>query len=384
MNIRSFTYKNSSVNWELEPITFNQLTLLVGASGVGKTRILESILNLKQIAKGSSLNGSEWTIEFSTQDKKSCKWSGKYENQGYIPEYDFLQWVDEKKDANKPKIQNEQLYIDGVLVVDRNSDNIKFNGVQTVKLSQNESVIFLLKEEDEIRNIFNEFEKIILDDNTNSTMNLFRTEDDDERITKLNSIELIQQSKEDIIFKLYCSYKNQIDTFEHIKNAFMEVFPYVEDIKVEPLNASEVKNKRLLFISGLPLIQIKENGVSNWIDQTKISSGMLRTLMQIAELYLCADSTVILIDEFENSLGINCIDDLTSNILTAERNLQFIITSHHPYIINKIDQSNWKLITRKAGKITAHDMSEFNLGKSKHEAFTQLMNLDLYEEGVEA
>jgi hypothetical protein len=93
---------------------------------------------------------------------------------------------------------------------------------------------------------------------------------------------------------------------------------------------------------------------------------------------------VFLIDEFENSLGVNCLDDLTTALVSHERDLQFIITSHHPYIINNISYSNWKIITRDGGVVTAHDADEFNLGKSKHQAFTQLINLDAYAEGVGA
>ena len=109
---------------------------------------------------------------------------------------------------------------------------------------------------------------------------------------------------------------------------------------------------------------------------------MFRTLTHIAELYLCADDTAILIDEFENSLGINCIDELTSSIVSSDRNLQFIITSHHPYIINNIDISHWKLVTRNGGVVTATDAEKFGIGKSKHQAFTQLLNLDAYTDGV--
>lgn len=112
---------------------------------------------------------------------------------------------------------------------------------------------------------------------------------------------------------------------------------------------------------------------------------MLRTLIHIAELYLCADDTVILIDEFENSLGINCINQITHSILASERNLQFIITSHHPYIINDIGPSHWKIVTRKGGVVTAIDADEkIGVGKSRHQAFTQLANSSAYSEGIES
>ena len=132
-----------------------------------------------------------------------------------------------------------------------------------------------------------------------------------------------------------------------------------------------------------PFIQIKESGIPNWIEERKLSSGMYRVLMHIAELYLCADGTIILIDEFENSLGINCIDDITNSIVTDRRDLQFIMTSHHPYIINNISLDNWKVITRKAGTVKNYNATQLNLGKSKHKAFTQLINLDKYSEGLE-
>ena len=110
---------------------------------------------------------------------------------------------------------------------------------------------------------------------------------------------------------------------------------------------------------------------------------MYRTLFHIAELYLCADGTIVLIDEFENSLGINCIDDITDSIVTYTGDLQFIITSHHPYIINNISLDNWKVIFRKAGVVKNYNATQLNIGKSKHEAFTQLINLDMYSDGVE-
>ena len=68
--------------------------------------------------------------------------------------------------------------------------------------------------------------------------------------------------------------------------------------------------------------------------------------------------------------------------MTYERDLQFIITSHHPYIINNISYKNWKIVTRNGGVVTAKDATDYDIGKSKHQAFTQLINLDAYSEGI--
>ncbi|MEP0852923.1 MULTISPECIES: AAA family ATPase [Cyanophyceae] len=136
------------------------------------------------------------------------------------------------------------------------------------------------------------------------------------------------------------------------------------------------------FFSDFFFISIKERGIDQWIVQGEISSGMFKTLMQISELYLAPEGSVILIDEFENSLGVNCIDVLTEDLLAQNRNLQFIITSHHPYIINNIGMEHWKIVTRRGGVVTVKDAKNFNLGKSRHQAFIQLLNLEAYSEGI--
>lgn len=137
------------------------------------------------------------------------------------------------------------------------------------------------------------------------------------------------------------------------------------------------------LLKDYPFIQIKEKGVKHWISQNRISSGMFRTLMQLSELYLCSEGTVFLIDEFENSLGINCINEITNDILASKRKLQFVLTSHHPYIIDAIGYNNWKLVTRNAGVIKTHNIDKFNIGKSKHSAFMQLIQLEEYQTGQE-
>ncbi|MBD2293452.1 hypothetical protein H6G06_08115 [Anabaena sphaerica FACHB-251] len=48
MKINQLSYYNHELEWQLEPITFSDLTLLVGISGVGKTQIIKSILNFKK------------------------------------------------------------------------------------------------------------------------------------------------------------------------------------------------------------------------------------------------------------------------------------------------------------------------------------------------
>ncbi|MCB2264381.1 MAG: ATP-binding protein [Candidatus Thiosymbion ectosymbiont of Robbea hypermnestra] len=382
MRIERFSCTSKATGWNLKPVVFGRLTLLVGASGVGKTRILRSILDVKRIARGSALNGAKWNVEFTTTNNNRYCWRGEFEDKGFLPGNIYIVDSEEKE---KPKIEQEVVTINGSLVVERTRDEIYLNGKKTVRLSQNESIISLLKEEEQIKEAYKEFDKVVFDDNTADRLSLEKFTVDseiDKKLERYETIEEIRDADEDIKSKLYFAYRNQKPAFHKIAESFIDVFPYVEEVKIEPLTSTEKRAVR--FLTQMPLIQLKEKGVKNWIDETQLSSGMYRTLVHIAQLHLCSDSTLILIDEFENSLGINCIDELTNSIASAKRNLQFIITSHHPYIINNIGHVHWQVIARKAETVISRNAEDFNFDKSKHKAFTQLINLEIYSEGVES
>lgn len=240
-----------------------------------------------------------------------------------------------------------------------------------------------MKEEDLIQPAFEGFGKILFSDHTDSTKEAYRIKfsDTQKLLKSLKTISQIQEAKEDIRIKLFLAYKNIPEIFEIIKERYIDIFPQVEDIKVEPLS---MDNEDLpMFFKEYPFIQIKEKGIENWIKQDNISSGMFRSLVHISEIYLCSEGSVFLIDEFENSLGINCINELTYDILSSKRKTQFIITSHHPYIINNVNYTNWKLVTRTKGVVKTHKPEKFNIGKSKHDAFMQLAQLEQYQTGLE-
>lgn len=382
MIISRFSFEEKSLNWKLQKIQLNKLTLLVGASGVGKTQMLKSIHNLKSLAEGESLNGVVWDVEFQTLDGNFYVWKGEFENKGISV---IVNDRDEDDKKNKSKVIYEELYLNDKMIIDRRNETILFNEVPTIKLSQQESVLSLLKEEDIVKPAFEGIKKIHFSDQSNSASLSrgfnFSFLNANKYLKKYNTLEKIQESNLDIELKLYFTYKISLDIFSLIKERFIDIFPQVSDIKVAPLENFE-KGDLPDILRDYPYIQIKEKDVEHWISQNRMSSGMYRTLIQLSELYLSAAGTIFLIDEFENSLGINCINEITSDILNSNRNLQFILTSHHPYIIDAIPYENWKLVTRHTGIVEAQDISEYNFGKSKHSAFMQLLQLDEYQTGT--
>jgi predicted ATPase len=380
MKIHNLTYKDTIQKWEVLNIDFFNLTLLVGISGVGKTQILNSILRMKSIASGKSLNGVEWKISF-TNENKNYTWEGKFDSIENHQDH-FSALLFEEEDIVQPKIIYETIYLNEELISKRENNDIEFLNNKMPKLSSEESLLSIFKEEDSIKFAYEGFRKIVFRDHTEKegTFSLFRFSEIEKYTSKYKTLEEIRNSDLNTIQKLHCLFTNSEDEFNVIVENYKDVFPQIDDVKVAPIEGENVHS----LIRRLPIIQFKEQYVEKWITQNEMSSGMLRTFLHISEMFLFSKGTVILIDEFENSLGVNCINVLTEDLVFENSRLQFIATSHHPYIINKIPYKYWKIVTRKGGQIKTHDANDFDLGSSNHERFLNLVNLPQYKYGIES
>lgn len=129
--------------------------------------------------------------------------------------------------------------------------------------------------------------------------------------------------------------------FRRLEDTFIGMFPSVEKVTVrsEAVSSTSVQFE----------LTLNERGVEQAIPQAEMSAGMLRTLVHLLEVTLAPAGSVIVIDEFENSLGMNCMPALTSYLLTRA-DCQFLLTSHHPYVINNLPIETWKLV-RRAGSV---------------------------------
>ena len=326
MKILSLTYKNCNTGWNIQDLTFNGLTLLVGASGVGKTQILRAIMDIANIAKGHSSNGVEWRISFR-HDDTSYLWEGAFT----AVENTHSEILDAPNET--APVEYERLYrINGKkeLLIDRDRESLLLNGNLTVKLEAEKSAISLLREESDIAPVSNAFRQIYAVRNVNhgirispiqvSENTVIRDIDTLRRFPNLSAAE-----------QLFLLYKHEFAEFNQIKQRFIAIFPFVEDLK---FSIGKMFNN-----VSYPVLLMKEHGVEQWISQHYISSGMFSTLSHLVALTIAKDGDVILVDEFENSLGVNCIDEVADMVVEPEADLQFVITSHHPYIINHIDYS---------------------------------------------
>lgn len=370
MKILELEYEDKTTGWKLEKTKFDDFNLLVGLSGVGKTKTLKAIENLKRISLGQPHNGVKWSLVFLDTKKIECNWSGEYEllRSYYREEWDF------SSERAEPRLTSESLSRNGKTVFKRTVNKTNFNGQEIPKPSPSQSVLRLFSADKQIVSVADSLKQIF------QAEPFFRMAFSvDLKVAEELSLDFNELKNRSIgaKTKLFLAYKYFPKVFKDIKQHFMAVFPSVEDVRFKKLREGSEDTTETVNL------ELKEEDNKNWIEISDISEGMLKTLMLISQMYLYSEGTVILIDEFENSLGINCIDVITE-VLQENRNLQFIITSHHPYIINKISPRFWKIVTRKGSIVTIKDVDEKRFARSHHEAFIKLLNLKEYREGIAA
>ena len=187
--------------------------------------------------------------------------------------------------------------------------------------------------------------------------------------TRLN-IEELQKSNYNIVERLLIAFKKQtngLTVFKDILKEVYAIFPEIEDWKIEEQAEANTEGGHIEY-------KIKIKGQSRYIPHMHIASGMLRTFNLIADFYLSSSETVFLLDEFENSLDHNCLPNLEELIINRSIDSQFIITSHHPDIINKIHEENWLIIERTNGSIHNRPATSLPFSDSHHEPYLILTN----------
>lgn len=148
---------------------------------------------------------------------------------------------------------------------------------------------------------------------------------------------------------------------------FLEVTPVLSDTDF-PFS----KNTKIKALA--TNIKLKSGEI---IEQGDISSGMFKSIIVIAEVIFGSSLNPIIIDEIENSLGVNCLPSVLDELETAER--QVIITTHHPKIINKVSLKCWKIVSRNGSKVQTSAATTLIDSKSHHDNYIKLINSAIYK-----
>lgn len=390
MKILTFEYRDTVRGWTLEPVTFGGFDLLVGISGAGKTRIVRAIEQVCAVALGSKeveerideARGAEFAIDFE-HDGLAYRWEAELEKPSDRPQ----QGDGAAPAPDLPLVRTERITQAGRLLVERTPERFVFGGSVLPKLDRSKSAIALLKEDKALAPLSMAFSRCvdrkILETLPSHGVN-YEAGFEEQRLA-YPSVEMLGAD-----FSLPVHFKAEVlqelfpESFLEVFEAFREAFPSVTELRLHRVYRPEVDPPfdRIYQI----VIAASEVGVDRWVRFPDMSSGMQRYLSFLVHLSFAPPGTVVLIDELESSLGVNCLGPATDFLLRRAPDLQFIVTSHHPYIIEKIPPANWKIVTRRGSRVRVLDAKKITAlakGRSRLDHFTQLINLPEYEQGIQ-
>ena len=148
---------DNRVGFDVKPIRFGRVNLLVGASGSGKSFIIRSLAFLRSVADGELGNGSKWDVEFETTDNLRYRWEGAFD--AVEPEKDPD--IDEAEfEPPEVPIAHERLYLNDALIIERERERLSVNRVKKRRLDNPLSILHLLKDHDVIAPAYNALARI--------------------------------------------------------------------------------------------------------------------------------------------------------------------------------------------------------------------------------
>lgn len=397
MSILRFEFKNSEPAWTLEPTQFSDLTLLVGVSGVGKTRTLTSLAAVCMTGQGrnAALYGCEWKIEVQTKTGRLA-WSARTApappSRSIVTHFpidldgDGIDIIGDRRAA--PTFLHERIEDErGTTLVVRDEGAIQLAGAErAIRMKDTESVVSLLQEEETIAPLHQSLRRVHRSRSARWSFVQYDRRYLDEQSRAIESLDQLRDARILMAQKAYILQEKFPHEFVAVLEKYRDIFPRVREIKVGPLSQLRGGSGDDEYPAGFELlgIAITEEGVGGHILWHEMSAGMRRTLGHLLELALASRGTVFLVDEFENSMGVNCLDEVTDLLLERERDIQLIMTSHHPYVIKKVPIDRWRVVTRQGSTvrvIPATEVPELST-KSSQDAFIRLINATDYIEGV--
>lgn len=378
MRINWIEFKNLDTGLIINKTSFNkELTLFVGRSGAGKTQILEAISTFCNTATGGIIDTGHFkgAISFSI-DNDDFEWNVYVARE----DLDIISSVTKRingerfffSDSNEATsiIKSETLLCNGNTIFKRTSQKLVMNGQELPQISNDFSLIYQYRSNDLLRNVYDCMNGLY---KSNKADHLFSWRIQYSFFKTMES-ELLKCKTEDEyrekfptsistpnkIYFLKKTNKN-IGLYDILLKYYKNIFPDVDDFifKLDRENRSMES-------------YVRTNG-SN-IPYDSISAGMRKTISFLVDLLTISNNYVVLIDEIENGLGVNCLDEVYDLLTSLRTDLQLIMTSHHPYIINNVNPESCKIVDRKRNVISTYSAKELNLTNSHHDFYDLVMN----------
>lgn len=364
VKLKWIEFENLRTGLKIEKIEFNNdVTLLVGLSGVGKTQILNAIEYSLKLAINKNIRLEPFAVSLCMKIADDVYvWKYKIEKRAIE---DIIETKEEEYMFTYEKLVKNETQV----ILYRNGKDTQVMGYEKVpNPKKDESLLVQYSEETFFKPIISaitklypiEIEMDVRGAIDRESFNMFKAKVK-QNIKKDQNLSFEKYSHLPVTLKLYIVKEFFPELYAKIFDAVKELFMEVNSIDIVEDSTREIY-----------MVAIDVYGKK--LMQHEISNGMLKTIYYIVELVTMSKDSLVLIDEFENGLGVNCIDVLAEILLDERRDLQFVITSHHPKIINQISSTKWKIIERNISTVTNSSAEEYGISHSQHDAYFNLIN----------
>ncbi|MGL4533906.1 MAG: AAA family ATPase [Fusobacteriaceae bacterium] len=324
--------KNLAVDFLDENEKIENLIVIAGANGSGKTNLLEAIYNYF-VSKSEFKRTDDMEIEFT------------YEEQKVLEKYKFRN----KEHDLETMIQhlcNYNYY--------KNSDLTYDDGSYVKELKNLSKIIYVPTEIN--------FSEIINVDNTYKYEYKFLNKIDNKIINDVPSylatkVKLVQKENEELTYK---------EVKEKVSAEINEIFEILElDIKMIGFSSDE---------KDLPLFS---NSYGETFEINKLSSGEKQLFIRALTLKMIeAENAIILIDEPEISLHPKWQQRILKVYENIGKNNQIIIATHSPHILGSVSNEKIRILKKGLSEIEIKRCDELTYGQSLENILENSMELE--------
>ena len=382
MKIIEFETGDFSEGWTFSKIALDNFGLFVGASGAGKSKLLNAMFGIADKAANDrppALQGY-WRVTYE-HNRRTFFW--EYESQPH-PQV-------AKSSITKEILKEIHSPTSETTLIERTATTILLKGTELPKLASTASVLHTLREDPAITPAYEGFKRVMRRKFYGDELGEAGAFQEmpgvlQEIVKKTKSLERMWGELMSLSVRLSLLKQFFPDKFKLIIEYYRSVFPFIKSCEI--LDLGQLKDAGLNFqMPGhvVPIFSIHENKVAKPIPYQHMSSGMQKVLLIITDIVTLPGGAIYLIDEYENSLGINAINFLPSFLDEQRGDNQVVITSHHPYLINAMSIESWYVFNRIGTNVRVKRGTELaeKYGRSKQNLFTQLLNDPFYTEGVQ-
>jgi hypothetical protein len=421
MHIQQFEFRDGATGWRLAAADMGAFELLVGRSGAGKTRIVEALRRVQRFGIDAAFapGAMTWTLAFR-HDGASYEWQGATE-------------VTASRDT---RVQRERLARNGQVLAERSADAITVVGrgvPMPGRVSRAGSLLAAITDDSGVAQAGHGLRRIVFVEREPS---LILRCDHETRSSIEQAIRAIAATRASIEASPEASSASQLDPararswrafLEHAAatpSAARYIAPIEEIVSrldklawlyaLQELAASERDDVEALFVrifpgvaalrafwappgapeaggagpgsngpgsAGAELLElaIRDQGTEHWIPASQMAASMRRGLSMILDVDFAQPGSVLVIDDLETSLGVDVLPAVIAHLRShaGSQACQVLATSRHPYILDDVPVSAWKLVRRRGSEVFIDAVTSLpgQDTEPRHRAFRELLEL---------